>query len=416
MQLILQPNGDSRLGDILSEEFSNPKWRNYRGAIAFAKRSGVKHIKSQIHAYTREKAFKLIIGVDHNGTSKEALEDLREASLPNGQVFILHNTRATTFHPKIHLFNNEGEAALIIGSGNLTEGGLYTNYEAGIYHELNLSSEKDKRLFRQTQSMFDELLCLGDKIIKPLTPELITNLYDRGYVDTEERQRQQLIKEKSSMPSDPKTRNIFGSSPINPAPKLKNDAVVTKKPKIGISTIPDGKTATKVAKRKNTFIAENTEVLLIQIKPHHNGEIFLSKLAVNEKPDFFGYPFSGVTIPKIKGKKGYPQRDPDPVVNIRVVGKDNKSLLLLNEYNLNTVYYEAKSEIRITASPLISIVPEYSLMIMELGAAGSPIDYTFTIHTPDSPQYAEYVEMCDKSMPGGGKKARKYGWVKLTKH
>src|SRR5207253_2874287 len=34
-------------------------------------------------------------------------------------------------------------------------------------------------------------------------------------------------------------------------------------------------------------------ILVIQIIPHHNGEIFLSKNAVNQNPALFGFPFSG---------------------------------------------------------------------------------------------------------------------------
>ena len=44
---------------------------------------------------------------------------------------VFHNPLPHTFHPKLYLFKSDDHAEMVMGSGNLTEGGLYTNYEAG---------------------------------------------------------------------------------------------------------------------------------------------------------------------------------------------------------------------------------------------------------------------------------------------
>ena len=147
----------------------------------------------------------------------------------------------------------------------------------------------------------------------------------------------------------------------------------------------------------------------IQIKPHRNGEIFLSYTAVRQNPDFFGWPFSGRTTPKISNNLSYPQRIPDPVANIEVRGAEPSPILALSKYSLNTVDYEKRREIRITASQLVDVVPEYSVMIMEESAEPG-ISYEITIHTPDSPDYELWGEACNIPMPSGGRKPRKYGW------
>ncbi len=71
---------------------------------------------------------RLVLGIDLGGTSQEVL---RELAGWNCEVFIYHNpiVRAT-FHPKIYLFQGRHTASLFIGSNNLTDGGMYTNYEA----------------------------------------------------------------------------------------------------------------------------------------------------------------------------------------------------------------------------------------------------------------------------------------------
>ena len=83
--------------------------------------------------------------------------------------------------------------------------------------------------------------------------------------------------------------------------------------------------------------------------------------------------------------------------------------MTLSSYPLNTVYYERNKEVRITASPLVEIVPEYSVMIMERTSAPE-ISYEITIFTPDSPDYTRWVGACNQRMPSGGKEPRRYGW------
>jgi hypothetical protein len=149
--------------------------------------------------------------------------------------------------------------------------------------------------------------------------------------------------------------------------------------------------------------------LAMQIKPHHNGEIFLSRTAAQQNPAFFGMPFTGQTIPKKGQNSGYPQRTPDPIVNIVVYGKKNRVLYTTQKYALNTVFYTAKSEIRVTASPLVAHVPEYSMMTM-IPSDENGVDYDIQIFTPDSPDYATWVAVCNQTMPSGGKVPRKFGW------
>jgi hypothetical protein len=150
--------------------------------------------------------------------------------------------------------------------------------------------------------------------------------------------------------------------------------------------------------------------LAIQINPHHNGEIFLSTGATNQNPAFFGIPFTGQTKPKKGTNEGYPQRDPDPICNITVFGKKNKVLYSNPAYPLNTVLYTRNSEIRVTASPLVQHVPEYSVLVM-IPSSVAGVDYDMQIFTPASPDYDKWVAVCDQKMPSGGKPvARRFGW------
>ena len=75
------------------------------------------------------------VGIDQGGTSAEGISDLLMAVQPTGEVRVFHNEAPTnpTFHPKVYLFAKEAAAECFIGSSNLAEGGLFTNYEAFVH-------------------------------------------------------------------------------------------------------------------------------------------------------------------------------------------------------------------------------------------------------------------------------------------
>ncbi len=84
----------------------------------------------------------MLVGIDHGGTSHEGLRDLLCSVSPNGTVVVFHIRLPHTFHPKIYLFKSTTAADIVVGSGNLAEGGLFSNYEASLRLELNLAEPR----------------------------------------------------------------------------------------------------------------------------------------------------------------------------------------------------------------------------------------------------------------------------------
>lgn len=101
----------------------------FRAAIAFVKLSGVRHLGTALAEFSRRAAVKISAGIDHGGTSMEGLRALLNALDGRGEIWVYHNETNSTFHPKVYFFKGENKADLLIGSGNLTEGGLFTNYD-----------------------------------------------------------------------------------------------------------------------------------------------------------------------------------------------------------------------------------------------------------------------------------------------
>ncbi|HGM9748161.1 TPA: phospholipase D family protein [Proteus mirabilis] len=385
-----QPSGSKRLLDILRDGLKDPRFTQLRIVSAYAKSGPLLRLKSDIESWIATgNSFCAILGIDQQGTSKEALTIAADLCT---ELYITREN-GITFHPKIYLFDGPKYAKVVIGSNNLTVGGTETNFESSII--LDLIFPGDNSIYNELEKMWDNLLpnsCVATKLLKQ---KLLDELIDSGAV-LSELDKQARAKLANNYPTAPKTGLI--RKPASPLP-----VSIMKRKTITPTTQATGTIAQPQSPQ------QVVSGLIIQIKPHHNGEIFLSKIAVLQNQSFFGWPFTGFTIPKKAGNPAYPQRTPDPVVNIDVYGPATTPALTLSSYRLNTVYYSTKSEIRITASPLVSQVPEYSIMVMMPGNTAG-IDYEICIYRPDSPQYTSWLSACNQSMPSGGKKPRKFGW------
>lgn len=98
---------------------------------AFASLQAVLRLKKQFHSlHFGGTVVRLVVGVDMGGTSKEVLTEL--ATWPI-EVFVFKNKKGgVTFHPKLYIVEAAGTAEVFLGSNNLTDGGLYGNYEGAV--------------------------------------------------------------------------------------------------------------------------------------------------------------------------------------------------------------------------------------------------------------------------------------------
>lgn len=381
-----QPSGSKRLLDILRTGLKDPRFTKLRIVTAYAKSGPLLRLKSDIESWTASgNSLCAILGIDQQGTSKEALTIAADLC----KELYITRENGITFHPKIYLFDGPKHAKAIIGSNNLTVGGTETNFESSII--LDLVLPEDDSIYKDLDTMWGNLLPHSCVATIAFDQQLLDELIANGAV-LSELDKQARAKLTGNYPTAPRTGLI--RKPASPLPT---------------SIMKASKTQVAGIMGQPQSPQQVVTGLIIQIKPHHNGEIFLSKIAVLQNPSFFGWPFKGSTIPKKAGNPAYPQRTPDPVVNINVYGPATTPILTLSSYQLNTVYYSAKAEIRITASPLVSQVPDYSIMVMMPGNSAE-IDYEICIYRPDSPQYTSWLSTCNQSMPSGGKKARKFGW------
>lgn len=393
-----QPTGRIRLLEQLREGLNDNRFNSLKVIVAFAKSGPLLRLQSDILA-RRAQGLRIdaVIGVDQLGTSAQALK----FALENFDSVYVTREPGRTFHPKIYFFQGPSAARIFAGSNNLTVGGTETNFEASIRLDFVLPNEA---------AALEPFTALWNELMPPcpatrqLTPSVLDSLISEGTVPDERTMRMTTGTSSGGIvpPRPPRSGLPIVPPSALPAKKVK----VAKAPATSTATSSTSASVVPVVPQSSSA----AQALVIQIKPHHNGEIFLSVTAALQYPSFLDFPFNGHTNPKRPGNPSYPQRDPDPIVNIAVYGSSPTPVLILPSYGLNTVYYEKKSEIRITASPLVGVVPDYSVMIMSKGSSPG-VDYDIVIHTPASPDYLAWVATCNQQMPGGGSTPRRFGWI-----
>ena len=184
MEFIYQPADTNRLGEFLIEGFTGP-WVHFRAAIAFVKSSGTRHIEDALAAFARERDVEIIAGIDHGGTSYEGLQSLLAAVSPRGKLIVFHNPGFLTFHPKVFLFKSPTNADLYVGSGNLTGGGLFGNYETGMRIRLDLGEPGETEILQQVENVLDDWSDASHGTALALDQQLLDDLAALGLVSRE---------------------------------------------------------------------------------------------------------------------------------------------------------------------------------------------------------------------------------------
>lgn len=184
MQFIPQPFGEVRLGEFLLGHLADPQWTAFRAAIAFVKRSGTQFIRPALRDFSGRAQVRISVGVDLYGTSKEGLNDLLEATA-GGQLFVYRNDGPYTFHPKVYVFKSAQRADVLVGSGNLTGGGLFTNYEASLAASLDLAVAEDTAFLQVVEATLDAWSQPQQGVCYVVTPELVEQLVAAGLVRPE---------------------------------------------------------------------------------------------------------------------------------------------------------------------------------------------------------------------------------------
>lgn len=155
--ILIMSNRNYPIGDVINQALLHSDETQI--AVAFLKRSGIKTIEdSLLMSLDHGGRFELIVGLDFKTTDPMAMKyfiDLRKQY--KGVQFYCYgdkgeNKNDIVFHPKIYLFRNPKETISIIGSSNLTQGGLMSNFEVN-----TIFKEKQPLYYSQLQAIYNSV-------------------------------------------------------------------------------------------------------------------------------------------------------------------------------------------------------------------------------------------------------------------
>ena len=384
MKLLEQPGG-YRLGDWLNANL-DADWAEFRAAVAFVKRSGVKHIAARLAAFAQSRPVEVIAGVDHQGTSYEGLRSLYEAVTPTGRVLVFHNALPHTFHPKAYLFKSTDRAAVALGSGNLTEGGLYTNYEAGVQVALDLTNKADRDMLKSVEEMLDGWAATQAGTTARLDDANLESMLLLGLVVKEADMAVSIADKEhagTTAPSSATGDTVFQfeavAVPTAPVPMQVGN--------ISIDALQHGA-------RRYVMTLQQTDVGVGQTTAgtsKRSPEIFVPLKARNAEPEFWNWQDGFEEDPGKPGK--YDRRG----VRMRVGNE-------IVEVNMMT--WPDKSDFRLRSEALRSLGAIDDILFM--AKVDAPAFEYFVVAIPTgSPEYEAMRAKCDQSVPNS---KRRFGY------
>lgn len=162
MELMNQPF-TGQLGNHLIELLNSQEYQTLNIVVAFAKNSGVLRIKESLENFRKHGGkVNVYVGVDLGGTSYEALTNLL---LLTDTLSVVHAEEGQTFHSKIYQFLGAEDGLIIIGSHNLTGGGLWTNFETSVHIQTRSSGVDLTQEPFGLDDYFEELALLEDLVM-----------------------------------------------------------------------------------------------------------------------------------------------------------------------------------------------------------------------------------------------------------
>lgn len=157
MKLQVISNINYPIGNLINFELQQAK--DARIAVAFMKATGIKVIEdSLIQCLQKDGKVEIITGLDFKTTDPQSIQYILnlKKDCPNLEFYCyadkMDNKSSIVFHPKIYLFSNSKEKTSIVGSANLTGGGLTTNFE------VNTIIKEDKpQYYSQIEAIYNSV-------------------------------------------------------------------------------------------------------------------------------------------------------------------------------------------------------------------------------------------------------------------
>jgi len=175
------------IGKIINQELQNAN--SVKIAVAFLKNTGLKVIRKSLdNCIENNGNVEIIAGLDFKTTDPKSMHSLIKLQKQSSNMKFYcygdkkENKTSIVFHPKLYLFENGRETTGIVGSTNLTRGGLLTNFEVN-----TIFKETKPLYFSQLVAIYNSVK-FTDSIFSP-DEEYLANYSDvyKAFLQSEEK-------------------------------------------------------------------------------------------------------------------------------------------------------------------------------------------------------------------------------------
>lgn len=129
---------------------------------------------------------RIFVGIRNGVTTVQSIQKALEIGCETYMVDT--GSRQRIFHPKLYYSKSPESAKLLLGSANLTMGGLRTNIEASVLQELNLANDAD--FIAELDGKLDALTAdFPDHVIRAVDEAQLAGLQRAGRLIDEQRAR-----------------------------------------------------------------------------------------------------------------------------------------------------------------------------------------------------------------------------------
>jgi len=390
-QILFQPHGGIRLGDFLNSHFGDGRWTEFKAAIAFVKYSGVRHIEQALRQFAARARVVVAAGVDCQGSSLEGLSALLAAVGQQGEIWIFHNENESTFHPKIYVFRSPTAADVVVGSGNLTSGGLFTNYEASAALSLDLAQPEDARLLDSIEQTLASWSNGSRGTARRLDAELLEALTRHRYLALESQQPGEPDPDAPvrRLPRPP-AEALFARVAVQRAPSVRGVGGRARRTTAPLDVVP---AAARAAVRGFAMTLKRGDVGYGQTTPgrsRRSPEIFVPLAARSYAPEFWGWPHQFVEGLSKRGK--------------RVDRREVRVRIGAQVIDVNMMTWPDKHDLRLRSEVLRSAARVGDILRLETLERRADYVYDVEIIRRGSTEHDYYLGLCTEPVRNSDKR------------
>jgi len=369
----------SQLGEVLCSLLADERWDRLEVAVAFVKASGIIRIEPDLERFVRRGGTaEFICGVDEGVTSFQGLSIILDC----GAVLRIYRHPAWqhSFHPKIYLFTSSrnSEFSGVVGSANLTAGGLYTNAELSLMVE---GDEDDRLLLQCLQNTLDTFRQAAAQIM--------------SQAELQSLMRNGLLEDEGTIRGP--SRGAAGQAPTRVQPLGQPIQVPRLPPVPGAAIQRTARRGSRVQAQAGRRVAglptTGARTLIMMLnpvrRPHTPGEVRVPVEALHAAPEIWQWP--EIFQQHQPGAHTYSEAR----LRCRFTSQGDADL----DDDVRLYYYPRRGEFRLTSAHFRARADEHDILVVEPAEGMPAIDLVFRIVRRRESDYPQLRAQCNRRMP-----------------